>query len=105
MSVKSEPVIGKWYQNDAGASLEIIALDSDEGVVEIQYFDGAVEELDFDTWYESGMKPAAAPEDWSGPFDDLVRDDMGDTEKTYQPDDWANPVETIETEVEVDFSE
>jgi hypothetical protein len=97
-------VIGNWYKNSDGASLEIIALDKDEGVVEIQYFDGAVEELDMDSWFESGMTSIPPPEDWTGPFDDLEADDMGDTEKSAtHPDEWSNPIDTLEWEDEIDL--
>lgn len=105
MKVPAGPVIGDWYKNPEGDLFEIIALDSDEGVIEIQYFDGAVEELDMDTWFQSGMVPRPAPEDWSGPFDDLEKDDFGDTDEAKHPDDWANPLDTLEWEDEVNLDE
>ncbi len=105
MAEQPELAVGQWFTNAEGETLEIIAYDSDEGVIEIQYFDGAVEEVDIDSWNESGMTPAAEPEDWSGPFDDLERDDFGDTDQAMHPEDWSGPTNTIEMEEEVDFTE
>ena len=42
MPTEYEPQVGDWYKTADGMSLEVIASDEDEGVVEIQYFDGAV---------------------------------------------------------------
>lgn len=63
------PVIGSWYQNVANESFEVVACDLDDGTVEIQYFDGTVEELDLESWGEIVVRTIAAPEDWSGSMD------------------------------------
>lgn len=98
MSTQFEPEIGDWYKNEEGLSFEVVAVDSDEGLVEIQYFDGAIEELDMETWYELGVTPREPPEDWSGPFDDLEKDDLGDTEEATRPEDWSGPLDTLDWE-------
>lgn len=98
MATERAPEIGAWYRNPTGQSFEVIAIDEDEGIVEIQYFDGAVEELDMDTWYELELVEREAPEDWSGPFDDLEKDDFGDTEEARHPEDWSGPLDRIEWE-------
>jgi len=91
-----EPEVGKWYRNETGSSFEVVAMDEEEGIVEIQYFDGAIEELDLESWYSQILQPSAEPEDWSGPFDDLVADDFGDTEVARHPDERGNPLETLD---------
>lgn len=93
-----EPAVGEWYRNEQGAVFEVVAYEEDAGIIEIQYFDGAVEELDIDSWYGQMLTKSAEPEDWSGPFDDLVADDMGDTEAARHHDEWANPIDTLEWE-------
>ncbi|MGM0594835.1 MAG: DUF6763 family protein [Pseudomonadota bacterium] len=97
---RQEPVVGQWYRNETGALFEVVAMDAEEGIVEIQYFDGDIEELDMEGWYAQMLQPEAEPEDWSGPFDDLVADDFGDTEQVRTPGEWANPLETLEWEEE-----
>jgi hypothetical protein len=70
------PEIGAWYQTAEGSYLEVVAFDPDDGSVEVQHFDGAVEEYDADSWTLLTLSPASPPEDWSGSLD-LGRDDYG----------------------------
>ncbi|MDG4550314.1 MAG: hypothetical protein P9F19_13095 [Candidatus Contendobacter sp.] len=73
-----DPIIGNWYRNqETGNDFEVVALDEDAQTIEIQYFDGELEELELDTWYELPIDAIEAPEDWSGPFDDMDVDDLG----------------------------
>ena len=73
-----DPIIGNWYRNqETGNDFEVVALDEDAQTIEIQYFDGELEELDLDAWYELAIESIEAPEDWSGPFDELESDDLG----------------------------
>ena len=73
-----DPIIGNWYRNqETNNDFEVVALDEDAQTIEIQYFDGEVEELDLDAWYEQPIEAIETPEDWSGPFDELETDDLG----------------------------
>jgi TATA-binding protein-associated factor Taf7 len=73
-----DPIIGNWYRNqETGNDFEVVALDEDAQTIEIQYFDGELEELDLDAWYELAIESIEAPEDWSGPFDEMEADDLG----------------------------
>jgi hypothetical protein len=56
------PLIGKWYARPGGDSFEVVALDPDDATIEIQYFDGTIEELDLDDWREEQIVPAEPPE-------------------------------------------
>jgi hypothetical protein len=85
MASEISPLIGQWYQTPQGAQFEVVAIDEDEGTIEIQYFDGQIEELSFDEWPERGFTASAEPEDWSGPFDDLEADDLGYTDTNVPP--------------------
>ncbi len=71
--ISPRPVVGDWYRFTAGDTFEVVALDEDEATIEIQYFDGTIEELDFDEWRERAdareIETAAEPEDWSGSID------------------------------------
>ena len=60
------PVIGEWYRHPGGESFEVVAIDPDDRTIEIQYFDGTVEELDVDQWRGEPIEAAEAPEDWTG---------------------------------------
>ncbi|MCP5158014.1 MAG: hypothetical protein H6975_01155 [Gammaproteobacteria bacterium] len=81
-----DPIIGNWYRNqETGNDFEVVALDEDAQTIEIQYFDGELEELDLDAWYELPIDPIEAPEDWSGPFDEMEADDLG-----YEEDEFSD---------------
>ena len=45
-----QPGIGDWYRLDSGSLFEVVAFDADDGTIEIQYFDGTVEEMDVEDW-------------------------------------------------------
>ncbi|HRY14364.1 MAG: hypothetical protein KDJ31_06660 [Candidatus Competibacteraceae bacterium] len=83
-----DPIIGNWYRNqETGNDFEVVALDEDAQTIEIQYFDGEIEELELDTWYDLPIDPIEAPEDWSGPFDEMESDDLGYEEDEFSDED------------------
>ncbi len=75
MGVNLQPRVGDWYQTAEGLCFEVVAYDIGDDTVEIQYFDGSVEELDMEAWLELPLAPAEPPDDWSGPMD-LMREDF-----------------------------
>jgi hypothetical protein len=97
MAAEVDPMVGNWYQHlDKGQRFEVIAVDEEEGMVEIQTFDGTLEQFDLDTWYEMDLEPIEIPEDWVGPLDDVERDDMGYTEVNMEPDNSSQSSEELE---------
>jgi uncharacterized protein DUF6763 len=74
-----QPGIGEWYRLNGGGLFEVVARDDDDGTIEIQYFDGTVEEMDIEDWdtqWEDGaLESAEPPEDWSGSVDVESSDD------------------------------
>lgn len=85
MAEEMPPVVGNWYKGEDEQLFKVIAVDEDDAMIEIQYFDGELDELDNDAWYELELERAAEPEDWTGPFDDLERDDLGYTDMNLRP--------------------
>lgn len=67
------PNIGDWYSLRGGELFEVVAVDDADGTIEVQYFDGTLEEIDIEDWqtqYSAGeIEQAEAPEDWSGSVD------------------------------------
>ena len=45
-----KPTIGNWYRITGSDSFEVVAFDEDDGTIELQYFDGTVEEMDLEDW-------------------------------------------------------
>ena len=77
--MSAKPEIGAWYSLRGGESFEVVAVDDDDGTIELQSFDGTVEEMDIEDWESqraSGeIQNAEAPEDWSGSVDVDEEDD------------------------------
>jgi hypothetical protein len=75
------PGIGDWYRLSGGDLLEVVAFDAADGTIEVQYFDGTVEEFDLDDWRSQrasgAIEEAEAPEDWSGSVDVEPEDGLG----------------------------
>ena len=92
------PEIGTWYRDVRGRRFEVVAFDEDRGLAEVQYFDGDVSELELDVWRQTVVERIAEPEDWTGPFDDLEEDDLGDTERPRRPEDWDGPWNELDRE-------
>ncbi|MCS6946008.1 MAG: hypothetical protein NZM12_00145 [Steroidobacteraceae bacterium] len=67
------PQIGSWYRFQGGEQFEVVALDEDDRTVDVQYFDGTVEELDLDDWLAQAdarlIEETEPPEDVSGSLD------------------------------------
>lgn len=90
--------IGKWYCSPGGPKFEVVALDLESENIEIQYYDGAIEEVDFDSWLEMCASRVAAPNDAAGALD-LNRGDYGDLTMdldAMQPGDRSNPIDQLD---------
>jgi hypothetical protein len=88
MGNRLPPIVGHWYTHrDKGALFQVVALDEDAGTVEIQEFDGNLDELDLEEWRALSVDSAAQPEDWGGPLDDVEPDEFGYTDLAADGDD------------------
>jgi len=72
------PIVGDWYMDRDGELFEVVAIDEADRTIEVQHFDGALEEFDNDEWLSILPQPAEAPEDWSGSMD-MDSEDMDDS--------------------------
>jgi len=71
-----------------------VAIDDADGTVELQHFDGTIEELEMAAWWDQDLDLAQAPEDWSGSVD-------VDFEDMPEPDTrgfhgWVDPLEYLD---------
>lgn len=86
--------IGQWYLRwDKGEIFQVTGYDEESGTIEVQAFDGDLDEIDEETWSELPLGLAEPPEDWTGPVDDVERDDLGYSETEMTGDDWSQPLE------------
>lgn len=96
MTADLDPITGNWYQHlDKGQEFCVVAVDDEEGAVEIQYFDGSIEAIDLDAWYELEIETAEEPENWAGALDIAETDDLGEEVTDTTAADWRAPEEEI----------
>jgi predicted dehydrogenase len=86
-----DPVQGQWYEDlEENEIFRVLSVDPDEELIEIQYENGDIEEIDLDTWHELDLEQAEEPEGWASDEDededdeDLDEDDWDEDED----DDW-----------------
>ena len=79
MSRDNEPVKGQWYENvEEEETFRVLSVDEDAEIVEIEYLDGEIEELDLEEWHELDLELIEEPEGWSDEDeDDDWEDDDG----------------------------
>lgn len=79
MKSVGRPQVGDWYQNeDKGEPFQVVSVDAASGTVQTQSFDGELDSIDMEDWEEMPLVTAAAPEDWTGPLDDIEPDDVNE---------------------------
>ena len=92
MAKSVDPIIDQWYHYPQKAQkFQVTAIDDVAATIEVQYFDGTLDEFEFTEWYAMEAEPVATPEDWTGPMDNIERDDLGPVGTEMQPDDWQSP--------------
>jgi hypothetical protein len=88
-------VVGDWYRVGTEPPFEVVAVDADHETIEIQYFDGTVEEVDFESWLEMAPQPTVPPEDWSGAMD-VDKEDYGVDPDRLIADSWESPLDQLD---------
>jgi predicted dehydrogenase len=80
-----DPVQGQWYEDlEENEVFRVLSVDPDEEIIEVQYENGDIEEIDLDTWHELDLERAEEPEGWASDDDDEDDDDEEDVDE----DDW-----------------
>ena len=88
MSRDYEPVPGQWYENlEEEESFRVLSVDEDSELVEIEYLDGDIEEIDLEAWHEMDLEHTQEPEGWSESEDDEDEDEDEDDEDFDDDDD------------------
>jgi hypothetical protein len=96
-----EPVPSQWYENvEEEESFRVLRVDEDSELIEIEYLDGDIEEIDLETWHEMDLERIEEPEGWSE-SDDEDAGEEEDEEDDEDEDDWDDDDED-EDEDEVD---
>jgi Family of unknown function (DUF6763) len=88
--------IGQWYRHwDKGEMFQVTALDPESKTIEIQTFDGDIDEIDAESWSTLPLGLAEPPEDWTGPVDAVNVDEVTDSETGTTAKDWEAPLQAL----------
>ena len=102
MAREYEPVAGQWYENiDENESFRVLSVDEDSELIEIEYLDGDIEELDLDTWQELDLDKIDQPEGWSAADDEEDEEE----EKDAKEEDWDEDEDEDEDDEDWDEDE
>jgi hypothetical protein len=91
VSRDNEPVVGQWYENlEDEDSFRVLSVDEDAELIEIEYLDGDIDEIDLETWQELDLELTDEPEGWSDEDEDEEEeeDDEEDDDEDDEDDDW-----------------
>lgn len=89
------PQVGHWYRQFNGALFEVVAVDEKDYTVELQHFDGTLDQIELETWPNLLIETVGAPEDWSGSVD-MDPEDYDGEDLSDLPYGWHDPLEYID---------
>jgi hypothetical protein len=99
-----EPVKGQWYENiDENDSFRVLSVDEDSELIEIEYLDGDIEELDLDTWQELDLEKIDEPEGWSAAEEEEEEEEKkekDELEETWDEEDDEDDDEDLDEDEE-----
>ena len=107
MSRDYEPTPGQWYENlEEEESFRVLSVDEDSELVEIEYLDGDIEEIDLETWHEMDLDLTQEPEGWSESDEEEEEkeeeeeeeDEDWDEDEDEDEDDWDEDEDDIDDE-------
>lgn len=83
-----DPVQGQWYEDlEENEIFKVLSVNPDEEIVQIQYENGDLEEIDLDTWNELDLEHAQEPEGWASDADDDDEEEDDEDDDDWDEDD------------------
>jgi hypothetical protein len=83
-----EPVVGQWYENlEEEESFRVLSVDEDSELVEIEYLDGDIEEIDLEAWHEMDLELTQEPEGWAESDEEEEDDEDEDWDEDEDDED------------------
>jgi hypothetical protein len=102
-----EPTPGQWYQNvEEEESFRVLSVDEDSELIEIEYLDGDIEEMDVEAWHEMDLEKIQEPEGWSDADEDDDEEEEDDEEDEGEDDeDWDEDDDEDDDDLDEDEDE
>ena len=101
-----DPIKGQWFEDlEENEIFLVLSVDPDAELVEIQYENGDIEEIDLDTWHELDLERAEEPEGWASDAgeddeeeeeEDLDDEEDDDWDEDEEDDDWDDDDEDLD---------
>lgn len=97
MTSEADPIVNFWYHYPQKAQkFFVTSVDDRNGTVQVQYFGGAIDEFTLEEWYAFDIERIEAPEDWTGPMDNIEKDDLTPSGTEMSRDDWDAPFQELD---------
>jgi hypothetical protein len=92
-------VKSQWYENlEEEEQFRVVSVDEDSELIEIEYLDGDIEELDVEAWHDMDLERIAEPEGWAESQAEEADDDEDD-------DDWDEDEDDDDEDEDEDLDE
>jgi hypothetical protein len=83
-----EPTAGQWYENlEEEEQFRVLSVNEDSELIEIEYLDGDIEEIDIEAWHEMDLEMIEEPEGWSDADEDEDEEEEEDDDEDEDDDD------------------
>ena len=102
-----DPVQGQWYEDlEENEVFRVLSLDPDEEIIEVQYENGDIEEMDLDTWHELDLERAQEPEGWASDDDeDEEEEDEDEDDDDWDEDEDDDDLDDDDEDLDDDYSD
>lgn len=102
MSRDYEPVKSQWYENlEEEEQFRVLSVDEDSELIEIEYLDGDIEELDVEAWHDMDLERIAEPEGWAA----SQAEEEEEEEEDEDDEDWDEDDDDDDEDDEDDLDE
>jgi|GEM_PF-419348 hypothetical protein len=86
------PEIYQWYQHqDKGQQFCVTGIDMETRTIQVQNFDGSIDEYSFTEWNDLDVVLSSEPENWSGALDLDEPENLGTAITDTSKEDWKDP--------------
>ena len=89
MANNLDAIVDNWYFHlDKGQRFYVVAVDAENELIELQHFDGDLEEISLNEWRRMDIALAEEPASWYGATDISEADDFGTEVTDTSNSDW-----------------
>jgi segregation and condensation protein B len=86
-------------------SFRVLSVDEDSELIEIEYLDGDIEEIDVEAWHEMDLEMIEEPEGWSDADEDEDEEEEDDEDEDEDDDDWDDDDDEDDDDLDDDDDE